>query len=153
MSSISSSRTLHRLVYVSRQKIEPADLDHEVSAIIAASIRNNREVAVTGMLLVHEGWFLQALEGPAEAVMTTYGRIVGDPRHEASKILSAGPVESREFGNWNMCARQMSPADDAIVETLSRRGALNPTSLTASAALRLLTAVRGIQERQPSRVA
>ena len=147
MSGISGSRTLHRLVYTSRQQISPADLDHEVEAIVRASIRNNRLVSVTGLLLAHDGWFLQALEGPAEAVMATYGRIIEDPRHESTRVVGAGPASSREFADWNMCARGMSPADDAIVRTLSRRQAFAPDSFTNTTALKLLKAVRGIQAR------
>ena len=147
MSAISGSRSLHRLVYVSRQRVLAPDLDHEVGQIIQVSIRNNREVAVTGLLLVHDGWFVQALEGPAEAVMNTYRRILDDPRHEAAKVLAAGPVEQRAFGDWNMCARRMSVADDAILDALDKREVFEPEALTGTAALRLLKAVRGIQER------
>jgi blue light- and temperature-responsive anti-repressor len=147
MSEISGSRTLHRLIYASRQKIDPFDVDEAVSQIIRASIRNNREVAVTGLLLVHEGCFLQALEGPAEAVLTTYGRICDDPRHTDTKVLGAGPAAARSFGDWNMCARRITPADDAILDTLSLRVAFEPHRLSARAGLRLLQAVRGIQDR------
>ena len=147
MSTISGSRTLHRLIYASRQEIAEADLEEAVGQIIQASIRNNREVAVTGLLLVHEGFFLQALEGPAEAVLTTYGRICNDPRHHEAKVLHAGPAEARAFGDWNMCARRVTPADDAILNTLSMRTAFEPHRLTGPAALRLLKAVRGIQAR------
>lgn len=54
LAAISSSRTLHRIIYASRIRIADGDLDHEIQAIIRASIRNNRDVAVTGLLLVHE---------------------------------------------------------------------------------------------------
>lgn len=84
MSEISTSRTLHRLIYCSRQKLDAGDEDDQLGAIIRASIRNNREVAVTGLLLLHQDYFVQALEGPAQAVLTTYGRICGDPRHEGA---------------------------------------------------------------------
>lgn len=147
MSEISSSRTLHRLVYCSRQRVAPEALDHEVSAIIQASIRNNRQVGVTGLLLVHQGWFVQALEGAAAAVMTTYGRITQDTRHAEPRVLDAGPVEARSFGDWNMCARGLSAADDAILATLEARDAFAPDAITGRAALRLLQAVRGIQDR------
>ena len=147
MSDVSGARTLHRLLYVSCQKVAEADLEHEVNAIIQASIRNNREVAITGLLLVHAGWFIQALEGNADAVMNTYRRILDDPRHDTAKVLSAGPAAGREFADWNMCARRMSDADDAIMDTLSSRQVFDPPTLTATAALRLLKAVRGIQER------
>jgi hypothetical protein len=121
--------------------------DEEIDNLIRASIRNNRQVAITGLLLVHAGWFVQALEGPAEAVMTTYSRIVADPRHEDAKIISAGPAEARAFGDWNMCARRFSKADEAILDTLDQRAVFDPTALTAASTLRLLKAVRGIQAR------
>ena len=146
MSAISGSRTLHRLVYASRQAIEPVRVNGEVDAIVRASIRNNRRVALTGLLLVHDGWFLQALEGPAEAVMTTYRRILDDPRHKAARVVAAGPAASREFGDWNMCARRMSHADDAILATLARRD-VDFETIGGDHALRLLKVVRGIQQR------
>ncbi|TAJ71436.1 MAG: BLUF domain-containing protein [Phenylobacterium sp.] len=147
MSAISSSRTLHRLIYSSRQNIHAADLDHEVGSIVRVSIRNNRAASITGLLLVHAGWFLQALEGPAEQVMTTYRRILGDPRNAEARILGAGPAQDREFADWNMCARRMSDADDAILDTLERRELFAPHTLSAASAMRLLKSVRGVQER------
>ncbi|WP_340645982.1 BLUF domain-containing protein [Phenylobacterium sp.] len=145
---ISSSRTLHRLIYASRQAFA-ADMnpDDEIDALIRASIRNNRAASITGLLLVHDGWFVQTLEGPAEAVMTTYQRILNDPRHRESRVVSAGPASGREFGDWNMCARRFSAADDAILDTLAQRQAFDPAKLTDRSALRLLKAVRGIQDR------
>lgn len=147
MSTISGSRTLHRLIYASRITVPPIDLHEEVGQIIQASIRRNREVAITGLLLVHDGWFLQALEGPAEAVLTTYGRICDDPRHSETKVIEAGPAPARCFADWNMCARRITPADDAILDTLEMRGGFDPRTLAPASALRLLQAVRGIQER------
>lgn len=146
--AISSHRTLHRLLYCSQQTFPVgADPDTEVEAIVATSILNNALVQVTGLLLAHEGWFIQVLEGPAQAVMTTYQRILNDPRHADSRVLSAGPVERREFGDWDMCARRISVADDAILRTLSQRQGFDPTTLSAASALRLLTTVAGIKQR------
>lgn len=153
MSAISGTRSLHRLIYASKIKIPADDLEHEVGQIIQASIRNNRAASLTGLLLVHADWFVQVLEGPAEAVMTTYRRILNDPRHEDSTTLAAGPVPTREFGGWNMCAAGFTPADDAILETLTRRQAFDPPSLSATAALRLLKVVRGIQQARQVGVA
>ena len=146
--AISGPRSLHRLLYASRQRFAPDMIpDEEIDSLIRASIRNNRQVAVTGLLLVHAGWFVQALEGPTEAVMTTYRRIVDDPRHDEARVISAGPASAREFGDWNMCARRFSKADEAILDTLSQREAFEPAKLTERSALRLLKAVRGIQAR------
>ncbi len=147
MNEISGSKTLHRLMYRSHFTIPRADLDEAITSIISTSIRNNRQVAITGLLLVYEDDCIQALEGPAEAVLTTYGRICNDPRHETPIVISAGPVTAREFGDWNMCARRLTPADDAILKTLGAHGTLDPARLDGRKALRLLKSIRGIQER------
>jgi hypothetical protein len=146
--AISSSRSLHRLIYASRQRLPAgADVAAEVDAIVATSVLRNALVEVTGLLLAHEGWFVQILEGPAQAVMTTYQRILNDPRHADSRIISAGPADQREFADWDMCARRISPADDAILATLSQRQGFDPGSLTPAAALRLLKTVAHIKQR------
>lgn len=145
--SVSGPRTLHRLLYASRISIRADRLDEAVGDIVRASIRNNRAASITGLLLLHDGWFLQALEGPAEIVLTTYGRISEDPRHQEVKVISAGPVPGREFADWNMCARRISEADDAILDALALRESFDPVRLDGRAALRLLKAVRGIQHR------
>jgi hypothetical protein len=46
-----------------------------------------------------------------------------------------------------MCARRITPADDAILDALSMRATFEPDKLTPAAALRLLKSVRGIQQR------
>ncbi|MCR5878299.1 BLUF domain-containing protein [Phenylobacterium sp. J367] len=140
------SRTLHQLIYASRVRVPWPDQQREVDGIVQASIRNNRVVDVTGLLLVHDGWFVQALEGPVEAVLGVYGRICDDGRHEDCRVLYAGPAEARSFEDWNMCARHMTPADEAILDTLSMKTVFEPHRLTAKQALRLLKAVRGVQQ-------
>lgn len=147
MSGLSGRRGLHRLIYASRQCVTPAALRTEVAAILQASVRNNARDGVSGLLLTHDGWFVQALEGPPDAVMTTYGRILNDRRHEGSVVLSAGPAAHREFGDWAMCAHDLSATDAEILRVLGARGTFNPEALTASAALRLLTTLRSIQKR------
>ena len=147
MSSISGAWTLHRLIYSSLHRLAPGDEDDQLAAIVRSSIANNRAVSITGLLLFHKGYFVQALEGPAEAVLTTFGRICSDPRHVSTRTIHSGPAPSREFGDWNMCARRITPADDAILATLSLRARFDPSRLNARTALKLLVAVRAIQDR------
>lgn len=143
-----SAAGLHRLIYASRQVLPPdADLQEAVGDIIRTSIRNNRELAITGLLLVHDGWFVQALEGPQGAVADTYRCIEGDPRHAETRVLSEGEASGREFGDWNMCARTLSDADEALLDELEQRRSFTPSRLDGRGALRLLKAVRGIQGR------
>lgn len=143
-----SAAGLHRLIYASRQALPPgSDLGEAVGEIIRASIRNNREAAVTGLLLVHDGWFVQALEGSPAAVAQTYGRIEDDPRHAETRVLIQGEAEGREFSDWNMCARSLSDADDVLLDELEQRRTFAPSRLDGRGALRLLKAVRDIQGR------
>lgn len=153
MPESSSGRALHQLAYASRVQIPWPDQAAEIDRIVEVSARNNARVDVTGLLLVHDGWFLQALEGPMEAVLTTYGRIVNDPRHGDCKVLHAAQVGARSFPDWHMCARRMTLADEAILDALSMRGLFEPHALTGAHTLRLLTSVRGIQQRAAMRKA
>jgi hypothetical protein len=145
---MSEPRRLHRLIYFSRQAFpERADIDHEVGLIIRASIANNRSLDVTGLLLVHQDWFVQVLEGGHEKVQTLYGKIAQDRRHAGATVIAAGAADGREFGDWNMCARRMSATDDAILDVLDHRGAFDPIRLNAYSALRLLRTVAQVQRR------
>ena len=108
------------------------------------TIRNNREVAITGLLLAHQGWFVQALEGPADAVEETYTRILRDSRHSNVTILSTS-VGRRNFPGWNMCARRISRADDAILAGLVG-SEFDPSTWSGPQALGVLLDVRDCQD-------
>lgn len=91
---------LRQIIYSSAatDRVSPADL----LSVLAAARKNNTEAGITGMLLFHAGCFLQVLEGPVEAVETTYARIHLDRRHTNVKLLFRGKILEREFGDWSM---------------------------------------------------
>jgi hypothetical protein len=91
---------LLQIVYIStaRQPITEEGLE----SILASSRRNNGRDCVTGLLLAGGRRFLQALEGPSEAVLGAYGRICKDPRHSALVQLGCRTIEARQFGDWSM---------------------------------------------------
>lgn len=141
-------RQLYRLFYYSRQNPElRVDLDNTVRQLVDASVRNNKDDGVTGILVVVQNVFVQALEGPVDSVRNTYARISLDRRHWDLKIVSQGPVKTRLFSDWNMCARTLSAADAAILQVLGSKGAFNPAALTPHSVESLLTAVADIQRR------
>ena len=149
MSHIPTSKQLYRLIYFSSFSpgfpLVEAEQDVEIAKIVRTSVRHNREVGLTGLLLVYQQWFVQALEGPEEAVRTTYDRIRSDIRHQDAVALDAGPVSTRKFSKWTMCARRLTRADNGILQTLDLKGTFDPTMLTPVSALRLLTIVKDIQ--------
>ena len=109
--------------------------------------RNNADADLTGVLLAHGDWFLQAIEGSRESVLMAYGRIVDDPRHGEAKVLGSGPAEGRAFQAWCVCAGVFGAADAAILEALTRRGPFDAGRLTERAALKLLQGIEAIKMR------
>lgn len=95
------SEALHRLVYVSRNRIA-GGIEAEIEAILAASRRNNAAAGVTGALIFNSGVFAQVLEGPRRAVEATFERIQRDDRHGAVQVLAFEPVDQRRFAGWSM---------------------------------------------------
>jgi hypothetical protein len=91
---------LIQLIYVSAAKnlFNPAELRE---LLRLARIKNER-LGVTGMLLYHEGSFLQVLEGPLSAVEPLLETINHDQRHEKVMLLLRREIEERNFADWKM---------------------------------------------------
>jgi FAD-dependent sensor of blue light len=151
MLSASGSNVLHRLIYFSTFSTtfptEREQQDQEIANIVRASILNNSKLGLTGLLLAHQNWFLQALEGPEDRLMACYDVIVSDSRHVDPNLMGVGPIPKRNFYNWDMCSRRLSKANDAILKSLDVKGPFSPKTLNFENALKLLMAVRVIQSR------
>lgn len=76
--------------------------DAELVDILSKSHKNNLTLDVTGMLLYHDGNFLQVLEGDEQVVTDLYDRILRDPRHENLLTYIKQPIKERVFGKWEM---------------------------------------------------
>ena len=102
---------LHRLVYLSSLVGSPDRLD--LDGLLRAAREKNGAEDITGILLYHDGNFLQALEGPRENVLACYDRIQADRRHKGCVTLQSEEVESRMFSEWQMACvpyTDLSPA-------------------------------------------
>jgi hypothetical protein len=91
---------LQSLVYMSSatQPFDAAALDE----VLAYSRERNTADGLTGMLVHRSGRFMQLLEGPHDAVISTYGRIVADPRHDEVRLLVEESIHTRRFPEWTM---------------------------------------------------
>lgn len=89
-----------QIVYESRAT-EPVSAEEIENILIKARARN-AEVDVTGMLVYHEGMFLQILEGPDDKVTEVYERIEKDARHGDVWVLARMQIEERSFARWSM---------------------------------------------------
>jgi len=106
-----------QLVYASAATRE-LDTD-ELKTILAAARRNNQPAGVTGMLLFHEGSFLQALEGDREVVEALFEKIETDPRHTDAMVLYRKEEVPRSFGRWSMGFTRPSKDEAADVPGLN----------------------------------
>lgn len=91
---------MYQLVYVSTAT-EPFS-SQELTRLLETSRKNNAADNVTGMLLYHDGNFLQVLEGAPDAVTRVFRRVEKDPRHQAVITIHEDEVEERAFGEWSM---------------------------------------------------
>jgi hypothetical protein len=109
------SLAMIRILYISTARTplsEPAMRD-----LLATARRKNAVVDVTGLLVVGGRRFLQALEGPADAVASIYDTIASDPRHFAIVKLSEKPIMQRSFASWSMgCQAGGAVSDSATLE-------------------------------------
>ena len=91
---------MFRLIYASRSN--PILDGSEVYSLLATSKRNNKEHALTGVLLYGQGYFLQVLEGDRDEVNRDFQLIVADQRHHDVRIIEAANTGEREFSEWSM---------------------------------------------------
>jgi len=89
-----------QLVYVSNSN--EFREEKELHELLRVSRQNNAKKGVTGMLLFHDGLFMQILEGDPEVVTAVYEKISQDPRHRSCRVMADLEVDSREFGDWSM---------------------------------------------------
>ncbi len=91
---------LHQLVYIGAA--EQDFTEKELQELLAKARENNSKLDISGMLLFHEGSFIQALEGEKAAVESLYNKIGQDERHTETRVLFRGEVEERHFETWSM---------------------------------------------------
>lgn len=99
-----------QLVYVSRAAMD-MDVD-SLDEILSTARRNNGTQNVTGMLLHHEGSFIQVLEGQKDTVEKLFRKISEDPRHKDAHVVLRTEVEERAFDRWSMGYKRTKGLDD-----------------------------------------
>ncbi len=114
-----SAGLMERLVYVSRAA---RGLDAgQIYAIIRQSHAGNGPAGVTGALVFLDGWFVQALEGPARTLDAWIGRIRNDPRHAGLQVRSRERAHARLFADQPMALRTRACIDARLLEAFDYR--------------------------------
>lgn len=93
---------MFRIIYVSRAAESVADNLMPLIDIIGVSDRNNRRDQLTGALLRHGGFFIQAIEGARTDLDRLMTRLRDDRRHADIHVLSDRPIDQRQFPDWAM---------------------------------------------------
>lgn len=99
--TVSMASLLERVVYRS-DAVASTDGPIDLSSIVATSVRNNARRRMTGALALHDGTFVQVLEGEPEALTTLMDTIATDERHRNVRVLARWPVQSQLFLGWAM---------------------------------------------------
>lgn len=94
------TKTFKQLIYISHAvgRIDRYGLER----ILQTARGFNAGRDVTGLLLFHEGSFLQILEGKKDDVDQVMARIKEDPRHAGIIVLQDKTVTARAFPDWSM---------------------------------------------------
>lgn len=93
--------SIHAIAYVSTAS-EGLMSPEAVDRLLVEAREFNLACGVTGVLLHHDGNFLQYIEGPPESVDLVFQRIQKASRHHGIVELLNGPVERRHFSTWTM---------------------------------------------------
>lgn len=91
---------MYQLVYISAACVEFDD--EALEQLLSGARENNAILGVSGMLLFHEGSFIQVLEGPQTVVEALFEKIEQDPRHEHTEVLFRGDTDEACFEDWSM---------------------------------------------------
>lgn len=136
---------LLQLIYLSTatHPMRPADLD----SLLAVSRARNAADGLTGMLLYADRQFMQALEGPAQAVLATYGRIRRDDRHTSLIEMLRQDVAERSFADWSMGFHGGNRADLTALPGYSDFLARHDDALCADVANAFLRSFRTSAQR------
>jgi hypothetical protein len=121
---------LVQVVYVSSAR-RPFS-EKQLIELLRRARANNERAHITGMLLYHEGNFIQALEGPQSAVAKLHEKIARDSRHTGMLTLLDEPIQERRFGGWSMGFTNIDQMTAAELEGFSAflREPLTPDSLS-----------------------
>lgn len=76
--------------------------DAAIHELLNKSRARNAAANITGVLLYHDGSFIQLLEGAAEDVDSTFARISKDASHKNVIVIDEDNLDHRNFGDWSM---------------------------------------------------
>lgn len=103
---------IRQLLYRSGQLSEFTGPD--MARLLQRSRAFNARYGIGGMLLHHDGLFMQLIEGPIAAVDALYARIAADVRHCEVRLLVRAERHAALLPQWRMAWAETAPAGEPL---------------------------------------
>ena len=87
-------------LYISRAKVPPRSADDGL--IYLQARKNNAAFNISGYLHRENGYYVQYVEGPKNALEQLKFIIRWDWRHDSIRTLAEGRISTRRFSEWDM---------------------------------------------------
>jgi hypothetical protein len=136
---------LERVLQVSRAA--PGLDAGAVHAIIRHAHAGNAPAAVTGALVLVDGWFVQLLEGPPASLDACLARIGRDPRHAALELRGRERALARIFAGQPMALRTRACLDAGLLDAFGYRRGFPVADFPADVLLEFVA--QGCRGRRP----
>lgn len=98
-----------RLLYIS--EATEGVTEDTINGVLKSAEKNNPLLGITGLLVFGGGVFVQILEGPEQAVLQKYVKIMGDRRHRNCRIVYITTTGERIFKDVSMAALEALPME------------------------------------------
>jgi hypothetical protein len=90
-----------RLIYKSLS-VDEIPSNEDLKSLTETSAERNKNLGISGLLILSGNQFLQVLEGPVGAVNELFIKISKDPRHHKIELINYEYITQRHFEEWNM---------------------------------------------------
>ncbi len=90
--------------------------NQDIERLLFQVREKNKRLAITGILLLIQGKFVQYIEGQAPEIDKVYEKIKHDSRHNELVLLDSGELKARQFKDWSMAYKKIG--DNQIKEIL-----------------------------------
>ena len=91
---------LIQLIYISSEA--KAYDENSLLDLLELARHENKKHGVTGLLLYHDGCFMQVIEGAEIDIDQLFANINADTTHKDLLCLLRTPIEERDFTDWSM---------------------------------------------------
>ena len=116
MNTEPGKKEIYQVVYTSHAVKEFSQ--EMLAALLEHSRHHNAVHDITGVLMHHDSFFAQCLEGPTDKVTALLERIAQDERHAHFAVVFEQTSAARAFPNWYMGCTAISDLEALNLSTV-----------------------------------